>query len=89
MKTLQVSDEVYQKLMTFVVDPFEDTAETVITRLVEIGDKARQQYGRLEARRRDRGTYAGQERRAGEDNDSVRERTRIPDIPINGPEVIL
>lgn len=89
MKTLQVSDEIYQKLMTFVVDPFEDTAESVIARLVEIGDKARQQYGRLEARRSDRGTYCGPERRGGGNDESVRERTRIPNIPIEGPEVIL
>ncbi len=89
MKTLQVSDEVYDKLMTFVVDPFEDTAESVISRLVEIGDKARQQYGRLEARHKDRGTYSGPERRGSGRSDSVRERTRIPDIPIEGPEVIL
>ena len=89
MKTLQVSDEVYEKLMTFVVDPFDDTAETVIERVVEIASKAKDQYSRLEARRKDRGKYTGPERRGVKDERSVRERTRIPDIPIDAPEVIL
>ena len=89
MKTLQVSDEVYEKLMAFVVDPFDDTAEVVIERVVEIANKAREQHGRLEARQTDRGKYSGPERRAERDTRSVRERTRIPNIPIDGPEVIL
>jgi hypothetical protein len=41
MKVIQISDEVYDKLKSYIVDPFEDTPEFVIRRLMEIADKAR------------------------------------------------
>jgi len=80
MKTLQVSDEVYQKLLEFVVDPFEDTADVVISRVTEIAKKAKDQYSHIEARRRNSptNTYTGPERRAERRDDSVPEGTRIP-----------
>ncbi len=64
MKTLQVSDEVYEKLLRFVVDPFDDTADIVIGRVTEIAEKAKEHFSHLEARRRgNRGPYFGPERR--------------------------
>ena len=89
MKTLQISDEVYHKLMKFVVNPFDDTAEIVIDRLVEIATEAKEQHSRLEARQKDRGTYSGPERRSGENANSVPRRTRIPNIPVDESEVVL
>lgn len=41
MRTFKVSDELYEQLKSFVVDPFDDTPEIVITRLVEIVNKAK------------------------------------------------
>lgn len=41
MRTFKVSDELYDQLKSFVVDPFDDTPEIVITRLVEIVNKAK------------------------------------------------
>ena len=44
MRVIQISDEVYDKLRTYIVDPFEDTPEFVIRRLMEIADKARSRW---------------------------------------------
>ena len=33
MKTLKVRDEVYENLKSFIIDPFEDNADTVLQRL--------------------------------------------------------
>jgi len=78
MKTLQVSDEVYQKLMAFVVDPFEDTADIVITRVTEIASKAKERVARLEARSRDREVHFEPQTRSDVNTDSVPHGTRIP-----------
>lgn len=48
MKTLEISDELYEELKTYVVDPFEDTAEIVISRLLQIADKAKQKWAPFE-----------------------------------------
>ena len=48
MKTVQVSDELYEKLKSLVVDPFDDTAEIVISRLVEIVEKAKSRWSPLD-----------------------------------------
>ena len=42
MKTIQISDELYDQLKSFVVDPFDDTPDTIVGRLIEIVNKARQ-----------------------------------------------
>jgi predicted CopG family antitoxin len=44
MKTIQISDELYDKLKSFVVDPFDDTPESVIGRLLDITDKAKSKW---------------------------------------------
>ena len=49
MKTVEISDELYEELKTFVVDPFEDTTELVIGRLVKIANKAKEKWSSLEA----------------------------------------
>lgn len=49
MKVIQVSDELYDKLKNCVVDPFDDTPERVIGRLIEIVDKAKSKWSPLDA----------------------------------------
>ena len=41
MRTFKVSDDLYDQLKSLVVDPFDDTPEVVITRLIEIVNKAK------------------------------------------------
>ena len=50
MKTVKISDELYEELKGFVVDPFDDTAEVVIGRLVQIANKAKDRWSALEDR---------------------------------------
>ncbi len=49
MKVVRISDELYDKLKKCVVDPFDDTPESVIGRLIEIADKAKTRWSPLEA----------------------------------------
>lgn len=44
MRTFKISDELYEQLKRFIVDPFDDTPEVVIQRLIEIVDKARSRW---------------------------------------------
>ena len=44
MRTFRVSDEIYEQLKSFVVDPFDDTPEAVIGRLIEIVNKAKDRW---------------------------------------------
>jgi len=48
MKTIQLSDELYEKLKTYVVDPFDDTPDVVLGRIVQIADKAKQRWSPLD-----------------------------------------
>jgi len=48
MKVIQVSDELYDRLKNCVVDPFDDTPESVIGRLIEIADKAKRRWSPLD-----------------------------------------
>ncbi len=41
MKTIEISEELYDRLKNFVVDPFDDSPEIVISRMIDIVDKAR------------------------------------------------
>jgi hypothetical protein len=49
MRTFRISDELYEQLKRFIVDPFDDTPEVVIVRLIEIVDKARSRWSPFEA----------------------------------------
>jgi len=44
MRTFKVSDELYEQLKSFVIDPFDDTPDVVIARLIEIVKKARSRW---------------------------------------------
>ena len=41
MKTIEISDELFDRLKMCVVDPFDDTPDTVICRLIDIVDKGK------------------------------------------------
>jgi len=49
MRMFKVSDELYEQLKSFVVDPFDDTPEAVIGRLIEIVNKAKSRWSPLDA----------------------------------------
>ncbi|OHB62592.1 MAG: hypothetical protein A2Y76_00610 [Planctomycetes bacterium RBG_13_60_9] len=49
MRTFQVSEELYEQLKSFVIDPFDDTPDVVIGRLIEIVKKARNHWSPFEA----------------------------------------
>jgi len=49
MKVIHVSDELFDRLKNCVVDPFDDTPESVIGRLMEIADKAKSKWSPLDA----------------------------------------
>lgn len=50
MRTFKVSDELYEQLKSFVVDPFDDTPEAVIGRLIEIVNKAKSRWSPFDPR---------------------------------------
>jgi hypothetical protein len=41
MKVIQISDELYDRLKNCIADPFDDTPESVVSRLVDIVDKSK------------------------------------------------
>ena len=49
MRAIQISDEIYDRLKECVVDPFDDTPESVIGRLIDIVDKATSKWSPLDA----------------------------------------
>lgn len=49
MRTFRVSDQMYEQLKAFIVDPFDDTPELVIGRLIEIVNKAKARWAAFEA----------------------------------------
>jgi hypothetical protein len=48
MRTVTISDELFEELKTFVVDPFDDTPDLVIGRLIAIVKKAKSRWSPLE-----------------------------------------
>jgi len=48
MRNLKVSDDLYEQLKGLVVDPFDDTPEIVIARLIEIVNKAKSRWSPFE-----------------------------------------
>jgi hypothetical protein len=59
MKVIQISEELYKRLKNCVVDPFDDTPESVISRLINITDKAKSSWSPLDAHVQDSKTSAG------------------------------
>lgn len=49
MRTIQISDDLFEQLKDLVVDPFDDTPDLVIGRLIEIVNKAKSRWSPLDA----------------------------------------
>jgi hypothetical protein len=49
MKVIEVSDELFDRLKHCVVDPFDDTPEFVIGRLIDTVDKVKSRWSSWEA----------------------------------------
>lgn len=49
MKVIEISDELYDRIKAYVVDPFDDTPEKVIGRVVDIAEKAKSKWISWEA----------------------------------------
>ena len=87
MKMLQISDEVYQKLKAFVADPFEDTPNNVLLRLMAIADKAKGRWSAFEPAPKSPDREAQQPSRS--QKDTIPEGTKIPDPAPSATEVVL
>jgi len=48
MRTFKVSDQMYEQLKSFIVNPFDDTPEVVLARLIAIVNKARDHWSPFE-----------------------------------------
>ncbi|MHC4519064.1 MAG: hypothetical protein ACYTAS_10775 [Planctomycetota bacterium] len=49
MRTVTISDELFDALKGFVVDPFDDTPDIVVGRLIEIVNKAKNRWSPLDS----------------------------------------
>jgi hypothetical protein len=49
MKVIKISDQLYDRLKNCIVDPFDDTPEIVIGRLVDIVEKSKTEFSSWEA----------------------------------------
>jgi hypothetical protein len=49
MKVIEISDELYDRLKNCIIDPFDDTPEIVIGRLVDIVDKSKSEFSSWDA----------------------------------------
>jgi hypothetical protein len=49
MKVIKISDELYDRLKNCIVDPFDDTPEVVIGRLVDIVEKSKSEFSSWDA----------------------------------------
>ena len=87
MKTLEISDEVYLKLKAFVADPFEDTPDNVLLRLMDIVDKAKGRWSAFEPPPKNPAPEKQQPSRS--QKDTIPEGTKIPDPAPSATEVIL
>ena len=87
MKTLEISDEVYLKLKAFVADPFEDTPDNVLLRLIAIADKSKDRWSAFEPPPTSPVPETEQPSRSL--NDTVPEGAKVPDLGFNATEVVL
>ena len=74
MKVIQISDELYDRLKNCIVDPFDDTPESVIGRLIDIVDKSKSRCSSWDA--------------AEDDGQPVKYQDR-PTTPSKSQEVVL
>jgi len=80
MKRLEISDEVYESLKTFVVDPFDDTPNAVLMRLIHIANKAQNRWSPFAAHQPQKTTSPDR---------SVPPQTRIPETEDQSKSLML
>lgn len=71
MRTLKVSDDLYDQLKSLVVDPFDDTPEMVITRLIEIVTKAKNRWSPFEEEEGDAPAEPARQRQTVQEEEPV------------------
>ena len=73
MKPIEISDELFDRLKQFVVDPFDDSPEAVITRLVDIVEKAKTKWSSWEPPKNAKQQQAEPSTRATKQNHSQKQ----------------
>lgn len=76
MKAIQISDELYDRLKNCIVDPFDDTPESVVGRLIDIVDKSKSRCSSWDAaaedtRQQDRPTTPSKSRNVQAGHDDI------------------
>ncbi len=86
MRTVTISDELFEDLKGFVVDPFDDTPDLVIGRLIAIVNKAKSRWSPLE----DCEAAAGAEPQGAEPQASSKPRqVDFEDLPQDEEPVVM
>ena len=75
MKVIQISDELYDRLKNCIVDPFDDTPESVVRRLIDIVDKSKSKCSSWDAaedtRQQDRPTTPSKSQKVQAGHDEI------------------
>ena len=77
MKAINVSDEIYEKLKGFVVDPFDDSPEVVIGRVVDIANKAKSRWSPFDTRENSESQPQYSFDNAGAENESAPQEREV------------
>ncbi|NQU76454.1 MAG: hypothetical protein HQ546_09100 [Planctomycetes bacterium] len=88
MKQVTVSDELYDQLKDFIVDPFDDTIQTVIGRLIGITHKARDRWPSLGPAKETRMRAAEVGVEAGQMPDEVDDIVQFKSRDVGDPTVM-
>jgi hypothetical protein len=71
MKTIEISEELCERLKMCVVDPFDDTPDSVINRLIDIVEKAKSNCSAWDVQTAEAVVVQGEEQSAKVDDDSA------------------
>ena len=91
MKRLEISDEVYESLKAFVVDPFSDTPNAVLMRLIHIANKAQNRWSPFATPQpqKTKSPDISRPQKATSPNRSVPAHTRIPETEDESKSLML
>ena len=88
MRTVTISDELFDELKGFVVDPFDDTPDIVLGRLVEIVKKAKNRWSPLDSNEGSPST--GEKSAAPSAKKTGNSHTKLDELPqVADEEVVL
>ena len=77
MKTIEISEELYERLKNFVVDPFDDSPEIVVNRMLDIVEKARGMWSSWEDASKEADEQAQSQSRKAKKSSSGQEHVGI------------